>query len=177
MEVQVKQNKVGLDKNFNIYDDIDILKGDYTYNTISYEIEWPQERDYAPTIEIETGDFYNGKRSEYALGLNIRPSDQLYFNLSYEYNDIQLPLENFSTKEINLRINYAFNVRWSWRNLIQYDNESNTAGINSRLQWTPRSGRDLYIVLNHGLKTLDRFENLESDQSQIAIKYTHTFRL
>ena len=177
MEVQAKQNKVVLDKNFNIYDDINILKGDYSYNTISLEIEWPQERDYAPTIEVETGDFYDGKRNEYGLGLDIRPSDHLYLNLSYKYNDIQLPLENFSTKEISLKINYAFNVRWSWKNFIQYDNESNTAGINSRLQWTPRSGRDLYIVLNHGLKTLDRFENLESDQSQIAIKYTHTFRL
>ncbi|OUU78530.1 MAG: hypothetical protein CBC38_07425 [Gammaproteobacteria bacterium TMED78] len=177
MDLQVKQERVVLEENFNIYKDTNILTGDYTWNTISLEIEGAEERDFAPAIEVETGDFYDGKRSEYSLGLNMRPSDNLYLNLSYKYNDIALPMGDFSTKEVSLRINYAFNVRWSWRNLIQYDNESNSAGINSRLQWTPRSGRDLYVVLNHGFKTLDRFDNLGSDQSQFAIKYTQTFRL
>ena len=58
-----------------------------------------------------------------------------------------------------------------------YDNESDSVGINSRLQWNPRAGRDLYIVLNHGFDAIGAFSGLRSAESQLSVKYTQTFRL
>jgi hypothetical protein len=77
---------------------------------------------------------------------------------------------------IQVNADIAFNVRWSWLNLLQYDNESGSAGINSRLRWNPRAGQDLYIVVNHGFSAEGAFSRLESTQSQISVKYTQTFR-
>ena len=74
-------------------------------------------------------------------------------------------------------MNLAFNVRWSWVNLIQYDNESGSVGINSRLRWNPRAGQDLYFVLNHDFDAIGAFRGLRSAGSQVSLKYTHTFRL
>ncbi|MEE9570342.1 MAG: hypothetical protein V3W02_01465, partial [Gammaproteobacteria bacterium] len=70
----------------------------------------------------------------------------------------------------------SFNARWSWLNLLQYDNESGSAGVNSRLRWNPRAGQDLYIVLNHGFSATGAFAGLKSTQSQFSVKYSQTFR-
>ena len=89
---------------------------------------------------------------------------------------VELPAGDFVTRLIQLRANYAFNVRWSWVNLIQYDNESREVGINSRLRWNPRAGQDFYLVINHGFDAQRAFRDLSSVESQISLKYTHTFR-
>jgi len=73
-------------------------------------------------------------------------------------------------------MNVAFNIRWSWVNLIQYDNESGSAGLNSRLRWNPRAGQDLFIVLNHDFDAMGAFRGLRSTGSHFSVKYTHTFR-
>ncbi|MCH2668897.1 MAG: hypothetical protein MK009_03470, partial [Gammaproteobacteria bacterium] len=105
-----------------------------------------------------------------------RPNRRLFMGLAYEYNDIVLPNGSFITRLVQLDLNVAFNVRWSWVNLIQYDNESKTAGINSRLRWNPRAGQDLYVVLHHGFNATGVFRGLQSTDSQLSVKYTQTFR-
>ena len=83
---------------------------------------------------------------------------------------------DFSTRVIQARANLAFNARWSWMNIIQYDNVSDTAGINSRLRWHPEAGEDLYIVWNHESAALAAFRRLESRAAEFSIKYSRTFR-
>ncbi|HEY5623548.1 MAG TPA: hypothetical protein VIV14_07285, partial [Gammaproteobacteria bacterium] len=88
----------------------------------------------------------------------------------------ELPEGDFVTRLIQINANVAFNAQWSWLNLLQYDNESGRAGINSRLHWNPRAGQDLFIVLNHGFNAERTFRGLDSTESQFSIKYTQTFR-
>ena len=64
----------------------------------------------------------------------------------------------------------------SWVNLIQYDNATETTGINSRLHWIPEAGRELFIVLNHSLEDFDRDGSNRSLGADFTIKYRHTFR-
>ena len=96
--------------------------------------------------------------------------------MEYEYNDIELAGGDFAAQIVAVRADVALNVRWSWLNLIQYDNESESVGANSRLRWTPRAGQDLFIVLNHGFEASGTFSGLRSLESQLSVKYTHTFR-
>ena len=53
---------------------------------------------------------------------------------------------------------WQFNFVWAFTpDLIlssysQYDSESREIGMNNRLRWTIRPGRDLFVVWNHGWK-------------------------
>jgi len=105
-----------------------------------------------------------------------RPNSRWFVGASYEYNDIELPTGDFVTRLIQLRANLAFNVRWSWVNLVQYDNVSDTVGINSRLRWNPRAGENLYIVWNQESDSPTAFAHLESRLSTLSVKYSRTFR-
>ena len=89
---------------------------------------------------------------------------------------MELAHSQFRTRLIQVRSNLAFNVKWSWVNLIQYDNLSESVGINSRLRWNPRAGEDLYVVWNHDFDALAAFSDMHSRQSEFSVKYSRTFR-
>jgi hypothetical protein len=161
---------------FEISDGVIIPVGDYEFSRYGFELSGANQRALAPSFEFDTGEFYDGDRMELSLGVDWRPNRRLALGLEYEYNDIELPGGDFVTRLIQINADVAFNARWSWLNLLQYDNESGSAGVNSRLRWNPRAGQDLYIVLNHGFSALGAFRDLESTQSQFSVKYTQTFR-
>ena len=161
---------------FEISAGVIIPPGDYEFDRYGIEVSGANERKLAPSFEVNAGEFYDGDRIEMSAKLDWRPNRRLYLRFEYEYNDIELPGGDFITRLIQINADVAFNVRWSWLNLLQYDNESGSAGINSRLRWNPRAGQDLYIVLNYGFSAEGAFSGLESAQSQFSVKYTQTFR-
>ena len=87
-----------------------------------------------------------------------------------------MPEGAFDVRIISANANYAFNSKWSWINLIQYDNFSNGVGLNSRLRWNPQAGEDLYVVVNYNFDSEGTFSELSSNNSEIVLKYTKNFR-
>ena len=94
----------------------------------------------------------------------------------YDWNDIELPQGNFTTRVAQLRAEYVFSLKLSWSNLIQYDNVSEVLGFNSRLRWIPRAGREGFIVLNHNVQDFDKNNSFASILSDVSIKFSYTFR-
>jgi len=173
---QYNRDREVLLEDFEIADGIVIPAGDYEFGQFGVEASGASERVFAPSFEISSGDFYNGDITSIEAEIEWRPGRHFFMAVAYEYNDVTLPAGEFIARLVQIEANVAFNVRWSWVNLIQYDNESNSAGINSRLRWNPRAGQDLYIVLNHGFDAERTFRGLHSTESQVSVKYTHTFR-
>ena len=161
---------------FDIFDDVIIPPGDYEFDQYSFEISGANDRAIAPSFEYGKGDFFGGDRTEIGVGLDWRPNSRFFLGVEYEHNDIELADGDFTAELIAVRTEVAFDVRWSWLNLVQYDNESESVGVNSRLRWTPRAGQDLFVVLNHGFEAIGSFSALRSLESQLSVKYTHTFR-
>ena len=174
--VQMTYEREVLLEPFEISDGVIVAAGDYEFSRYGIEGSGANQRVFAPSFEVTDGDFFNGDRLEMAVGVEWRPNRRLFLGFEYEYNDIDLPEGSFITRQIQLNADFSFNARWSWLNLLQYDNESRSAGINSRLRWNPRAGQDLFIVVNHGFSSLGTFRNLASTQSQFSVKYTQTFR-
>ena len=173
---QITYDREVLLEPFEISDGVVIPVGDYEFTRYGFEVAGANARVLAPSFEAGSGEFFTGDRLEIAAGLDWRPNDRLFLGVEYEYNDIKLPEGDFVTRLVQINANFAFNPQWSWLNLLQYDNESGSAGINSRLRWNPRAGQDLFIVLNHGFSAERTFRGLDSTQSQFSIKYTQTFR-
>jgi hypothetical protein len=61
-------------------------------------------------------------------------------------------------------------------NLLQYDNVSETAGVNVRLHWIPVAGKEMYFVVNQGLEDLDRDNDFRTARTDMTLKATYTFR-
>ena len=161
---------------FEINPGVVIQPGDYTFNRIGSEWVFAPERVIAPRFAIFAGQFYNGKRLNLRGGFDWRPNKHFFIGMDYNFNDVDLPAGHFETRLMSISGNWAINAKWSFVNLIQYDNFSNTVGINSRLHWNPHAGEDMYVVLNYTLDSPGMFRDLTSNKAEILLKYTRTLR-
>jgi hypothetical protein len=132
-------------------------------------------RKLAATFEFGFGDFYDGRRRDYRLGLQWRPNRHLFMSALYQINDIELPGRAFATRVYSLTGNVAFNVRWAWLNVVQYDNISGRLGLNSRLRWLPRPGQQAYLVVNYDWRE-DVVGNFQPFLAETTAKFGYTFR-
>ena len=128
------------------------LPGDFGYHYLSGEIGFESDRRkvFSFDMEVGYGEFFNGTRSTFegSATLRLQPKVLLSFNLNY--NGINLP-EPFPSADIWLvspRVEITFNKSIFWTTLIQYGNQSDNLGINSRLQWRFAPLSDLFIVYN-----------------------------
>ncbi|MDT8398972.1 MAG: DUF5916 domain-containing protein [Pseudomonadales bacterium] len=171
-----QRNREGLQAPFEISEGVVIPPGKYSFDNVQMEIDFSDQRLLAPSFRISQGDFFEGERLQLRGGLNWRPDEHFFFSANYDYQDIDLPQGNFVTRLVSINANYAFSSKWSWINLIQYDNGSDSVGINSRLRWNPQAGEDLFLVLNYNLDARGTFSGLSSNSSEIVLKYSRTFR-
>jgi len=172
----VSRNREGLDQEFQISPGIFIPAGKYSWVDLNAELNISNQRNFAPGIQINKGDFYNGERERVRFGLEWRPDEHFYLNFGYDLQNISLPGGDFKVRLVSANANYAFTSKWSWINLIQYDNASSTVGVNSRLRWNPQAGEDLFIVLNYNFDAEGVFTHMSRETAEIALKYTKTFR-
>ena len=94
----------------------------------------------------------------------------------YQRSHTPGPEGAFATRLTQLTTEVVFSSALSWVNLIQWDNDSDILGINSRLHWAPQSGRDFYLVLNHSLQDLDEDGTFSSLGADLTAKASYTFR-
>ena len=122
---------------------------------------------------MTSGGFFGGTSTSFSPEISWRPNFHWLFEVDYVLNDVSLPQGDFKTHLVRARVNYQFTPNLAWITIAQWDNVSDTAGINSRIHWIIEDGRDLFIVFNQGLDTRD---GVTATRSEPLIKFEWTFR-
>ena len=170
------RNREGLRRDFTIRPGIVIPAGNYTFSGFNMEARLSNQLEFSPGISFNIGDYYDGERMQVNANIDWAPNEHINIGFNYNYQDITLPQGSFDVRLVSANANYAFNSKWSWINLIQYDNFSDVVGINSRLRWNPQAGEDLFLVINYNFDAEGVFADLNSNNAEIVLKYTKTFR-
>ncbi len=153
-----------------------IPAGDYSYNEIRIGARTGGQRKVSGQFGVTFGEFYNGEHVSANFSVRWRQSERFSLGLQYRVDDIELPQGDFAVRLSSLTTQIVFSSRLSWVNLIQYDNVSETFGINSRLHWIPEAGREGYIVINHALDDRDKNSSFHSANADVALKFNYTWR-
>ncbi len=161
---------------FEISPGVVIPPGRYTFDQQELDLFGARQRSVSGALGVSSGNFYDGTRRKLFGVFAWRPSGHFNSRLEYQVNDIVLPEGAFTTRLVSVRAEVVFSAQLSWANLIQYDNVSQIIGINSRLQWTPRAGRQAFLVLNHDLQDFDRDGVFQTALAEAAVKFSYTFR-
>lgn len=122
----------------------------YDFNQFSATYQSNNTGLFTYGAETTLGQFFNGNQYSFGgeLGYKIQPWAQ--FSLGLNYDGIRLP-EPHSDAELWLltsRVNVTFSKSLFWSNIIQYSNQRDNLGTNSRLQWRFAPLSDLYLVYN-----------------------------
>lgn len=170
------RNREGLDAPFAIRPGVVIPAGKYSFSGVQGELRFSDQRIFAPRMSFNKGEYFDGRRTQLNGGFDFRPNSHLAMGLEYQYNDVDLPHGDFVTRLVRMNVNYAHNSQLSWINMLQYDNGSKIAGLNSRVRWNPEAGEDLYLVVNYNFDSEGTFTELSSRDTELVLKYTKTFR-
>ena len=176
LKVHFVANKEGLRNDFEISPGVIIPAGLYEFDEHEVRIASGNQRKWSGGFAYRSGDFYSGERHGLEASIVWRPSRHLRVSLNHEYNDVELPQGDFIVRLARLQLETAFSSTLSWVNLIQYDNVSELVGLNSRVHWIPRAGREGFIVLNHNLEDFDRDDSFHSELAELTLKFGYTFR-
>ena len=170
-ELVLKSDRENLSEDFEITDDVTIPSGDYRFTRLVSSFESSSHRKLAVEVDLGLGEFYNGHRSSYTGELIWRPTPHVSLSGSVRQNDIELPESNFTTRVVTARANIKFTPDMGWRTLAQYDNLSESIGINSRLKWIVKPGNEVHLVLNQGADVSDRWRKT-NQESKIKLAWT-----
>lgn len=169
-------------EDFTIYSSSDgfyaviIPAGLYEFDDFTVIGRLGEQRKLYLQYRFGTGEFYDGDRDQGRINLTWRPSEKISVQIEYDVEDITLPQGDFQVRLSQFRFQYVFSATLSWANLIQYDNVSETVGLNMRLHWIPRAGREGFIVLNHNLTDFDKNDSFHSTNADVSIKFSYTWR-
>ncbi len=160
---------------FDLFGRLAVPAGEYTFDRYRAELRTGQQRPLRLVLAVEDGGFFGGDRLEKSVNLQWRQSAYLFLGLGFTENQVDLPSGSFTSHLASLRSDVAFNSKWSWSNIAQYDNTSEAFGINSRLRYLPEAGKEVVLVLNHG-GSVDPDNRFSSDYSGLNLKLSYTFR-
>jgi len=149
------------------------LPGDqgYHYNSVEIGYESDMRKVFAFEVESSVGRFFNGKRFSLESRLSMRFQPKVFLSLILNYDKINLP-DPYPSADIWLvspKIDLTFSKSVFWSTLIQYSNQRDNLGFNSRLQWRFAPLSDLYLVYNDNY-----FVNSFAPRSRsINLKFTY----
>ena len=161
---------------FEISEGVVIPGGDYRFEHTCLTLYTGEQRVLATESTVCDGGFYEGNIFVFETRTTWRPSKHLKVILGGEYNDVDLPEGDFITRLATLNLDVAFNTAWSWENFVQYDNVTDTIGLNSILRWIPRAGREAVLAVNTLREDFDRDGRFRSFASDLTLKMSYTFR-
>jgi hypothetical protein len=176
LELGYTTTKEVLYEDFEIFEDVVVPPGRYSFAERAVKVSTGAYRALSGSLRFGQGDFYGGDRYSVEAELLWRPSPHFALQGEYEHNAAELPQGDFILRLLRLRADFVFSSRLSWSNLLQYDNESEEVGINSRMQWIPQAGRETYLALNHALQDVDRDNRFNSRAADLVLKVGYTFR-
>lgn len=176
--VSVKNNKENVYTPFDVAGSIEIPVGAYSFTEVEASYGLGQQRKFAGNLGASRGGFYGGTRTtaRYSFA-RIEVNSRLSIEPQIQFNWLDLPRENVTTKLISGRINWTISPRMALSGLTQYNSTSSALSTNVRFRWEYQPGNDLFVVYSDGRDTLSTTRIPTLKTRTFLVKFTRLFRL
>ncbi len=122
----------------------------YDYNSVNLQYQSNRAQVLSYGLSSTIGRFFNGDRfsARASLGLRIQPKALISLVVNYDQISLPDPYPSANLWLVSPKIDITFSKSIFWSTLVQYSNQRDNLGINSRLQWRFAPLSDLFIVYN-----------------------------
>lgn len=174
IEFNIVPNYERIPEDFEIAENVFVKAGNYTWWRYRLEFQSASKRKVMTQVSWWFGTLYDGNMDQFQVQLGWRPSHHLNLAFEGERNSGSLKGGDVDIKLARARIDLFFTPDLQILSFFQYDNITNSLGMNSRLRFTLRSLLDIFIVYNRNwLDTQGRFL---SELNQFFIKIQYSWR-
>ncbi|MGB5667604.1 MAG: DUF5916 domain-containing protein [Maribacter sp.] len=122
----------------------------YHFNQLDFEYQSNNTNLFTYGANATVGRFFNGDIVSLGGQVAYRVQPWAQFSVALNYDGIRLPAP-YASADIWLvtpRIDVTFSKKLFWSTLVQYSNQRDNLGINTRLQWRFAPLSDLFLVYN-----------------------------
>jgi hypothetical protein len=153
-EIALFRRAEQLEEPFELIEDADeIPPGTYWDTRWLLELDSFSGRRLSGDLEISGGGFYAGERLTWAASGRLKLNKHLTLQGDWEYNRVTLEDDAFGVTEVGGRADFAFTPTLFGAVAGQWNNEDEEVILNLRLNWIPRPGSDLFLVINQQAET------------------------
>lgn len=159
-----KFGREDLDHAFEIVDGVNIPSGRLDWARWGIKGGTSAKRAVFTGLGASLGDYYDGEAFIAGGDLTWRPSMHGEIRLGSHWTDAQLAGGDFDslTTTVTVRINPG--TKLSFNSLVQYDNQSEGLGLNNRIRYILKPGRDFFLVFNKGYNRIgSRFQSFKTE--------------
>jgi len=159
---------------FELSPGVDIEAG--THKWTRYRLEWysASKRAIMAKVSWWFGSLYDGNMNQYQGEIVWRPSHKLNLAVQGEIASGEMPSGLSDIKLIRTRFDIYLSPNFQILNFLQYDNITESLGLNTRLRWTYRSLLDVFLVFNRNwIETQGHFYG---NMNQIFLKVQYSLR-
>ncbi len=159
---------------FEIADGVVIAPGSYHWMRYRVEVGTAQKRRLYSQISWWFGDFYDGDLDQLLWTGAWNPTPLVTVEFTGERNVGRLPSGHFTQTLVGNRLRVNISPDLSIASYVQYDTDSDSVGVNTRLRWTFSPVGDLFVVYNHNVREL--LQRWQLDSNQLLVKFQHALR-
>ena len=172
-----RRNFERIDRPFTLFrDSTPVAAGDYWTTRIGCYLQTSEGRPWNALVSVSSGDLFDGRSDDLDIDAEWRTSSLLHVGAGYSTAIVDLgPGRAFTTQIASGRFDLHLSPALSVRNLVQFDNESELLGWQSRLRWIYAPGCDFFVVLGTAWQREDD-ESLVPTQQSLQCKIAHTLR-
>jgi hypothetical protein len=160
---------------FEVSDGVLIAPGAYHWRRYRLEAGTAQKRRLFSQVTWWFGGFYDGTLDQIQWTGAWNPTPLLTLEFTGERNIGRLPDGVFDQTLIGNRLRFNVSPDLSLASYVQYDTDSDSIGVNTRLRWTFRPTADLFVVYNHNVSSI--LERWRLDSNQLLIKLQYAWRM
>jgi len=160
---------------FEITDGVTIAPGAYRWMRYRLEASTAQKRRLYAQLTWWFGGFYDGDLDQFQWTGAWNPVPLVTVEFSGERNVGRLPGGSFSQTLVGTRVRINLSSDLSASSYVQYDTDSDSVGVNTRLRWTVTPAAELFVVYNHNVRALE--DRWQFDSNQLLIKFQYAWRM
>jgi hypothetical protein len=154
---------------------VPIAAGSHHWRRYRLEAGTAQKRRFYTQLTWWFGGFYDGELDQWQWTGAWNPTPLLTVEFSGERNIGDLAAGRFTQTLVGTRLRLNFSPDLSLASYAQYDTDSDSVGVNTRLRWTFRPVGDLFVVYNHNVRSM--LERWQLDSNQLLIKLQYAWRM
>ena len=160
---------------FDVAPGVTIPPGTYQWKRYRIEGGTAQKRTLYAQGTWWFGGFYGGTLDQFQWTGAWNPTPLVTVEFSGERNIGDLPFGQFTQTLVGNRLRINFSPDLSLASYTQYDTDSRSIGVNTRLRWTFCPVGDLFVVYNHNVRSL--LDRWQLDSNQLLVKLQYAWRL
>jgi len=140
----------GVVETFEINPGTFVLPGEYDDHESDLVFQTDEGKPLSVSTRWKHGGFFGGDRDSLSTTLRFRAGDKFSSELTWDYNDIDLPVNNgdFEVNVGRLRLSYSFTPKVLLQALVQYDDRTDLVATNIRFSWLQSANAGFYLVYN-----------------------------